>query len=128
MAAKQSSIGAAAGKTKKSAGKSSSTPKETVTSLTDAQIAALESITGATLGELKDGKYSVTIPATKNISPASLSDSAKLAVQIQEIATSKQTEEIQEKISKAVESGTISKGLKILNKVIKPATKAAIKI
>ena len=127
MAAK-SSIGAAAGKKTKSAGKSSSTPKEAVKSLTDAQIAALEAVTGATLGELNQGKYSVTIPATKNISPASLVDAANVALQIQDIASSKQTDEIQAKVSKAVETGTISKGLKILGKLLKPATKASIKI
>ena len=127
MAAK-SSIGAAAGKTKKSAGKSSSTPKETVKSLTDAQIAALEAVTGATLGELTKEKYPVSIPATKNISPSSLLKAANLAIEIQELASSKQIGELQEKVQKAVESGTISRALKILDKSIKPATKATLKI
>jgi len=127
MAAK-SSIGAAAGKKKKSAGNSSSTSTSAAKSLSSAQIAALEAVTGATLSKLTDGKYSVTIPATKNISPASLVDAANLAVQILEIASSKETAEIQAKVSKAVETGTISKGFKILGKVIKPATTAAIKI
>ena len=127
MAAK-SSIGAAAGKKKKSAGNSSTTSTSSVKSLSAAQISALEDVTGATIGKLKDGKYNVTIPATKNISPASLVNAAELALQIQEIANSKQTEEIQSKVSKAVETGTIFKGFKILGKVIKPATTAAIKI
>jgi len=127
MAAK-SSIGAAAGKKKKSAGNSSTTSTSSVKSLSAAQISALEDVTGATIGKLKDGKYNVAIPATKNISPASLVNAAELALQIQEIANSKQTEEIQSKVSKAVETGTISKGFKILGKVIKPATTAAIKI
>lgn len=127
MAAK-SSIGAAAGKSNKSAGKSSSKEKKAVTSLTDAQIAALEAVTGATLGELTNKKYPVSIPATKNISPASLEKAANLAIEIQGLASSKQLGELQEKVQKAVESGTISKALKILDKSIKPATKATLKI
>ena len=126
--AAQSSIGAAAGKKTKSAGKSSTKEKKAVTSLTDAQIAALEAVTGADIGELTDKQYHVTIPATKNISPASLVKAADVAIQIQEIASDKQLGDIMSKVQKTVESGTISKALKVLEKSIKPATKASIKI
>jgi hypothetical protein len=112
-----------------------------VKSLTNEEISALESVTGATIEksdttEITKGDpptthtvntYSVSLKITKTINANSLADAAKNAVAIDGIAKAKDITKLIDDIAKEAEKGTITKALKVLKSRFVPATQARLK-